>query len=640
MWPDRRWALMAGVVAGCALHSDHFEASRLEGTVGLDLEVTNGQAAALTLLEPGREVHVNQLRFQVNQKHFPAPDVLDWIATQSEMAALDWTGATRVTTEWAEGLSGDHQELRPYLDAAWMQVPPSFTLELRDGADQPVGAPITLAAEDYVIVRQTAVVWVDGEPARGDYGANSSAYPDVGVASGGTFTGTGDDVYTVEVSAAGPLDGTARVDVRSARGDAAQGLPVVSGAPVALGGAGRGATITFTDLDAAPAVLATGDRWIVRCEGGETPAVGAATAGTRASFSAIAEIRMQFARGMVAPTFTIPDGTAKLVLYWSARPAQPYEIPVTFAPAEDGPGYGLEVELTPDRRRYAAGETVALTIDLFDGDGKRLHEEGSLPTYRQYLAGESNGIQYYRLGQPPSAPYFLDNRLNQMRVAVFGPNQLIEQNWTDQPTTRFFVAHVDLPDVRTVVMAGVTPGSTAWDTPISNRVTFALPADAKPGTYMAVVKVARSFRGEVRYLLGEAEFQVGTDEPTAFVEPVGNCQLCHANDARLDRLRHGVRQASPRICQGCHTPTEYQALCVMLHRIHFHSPKYPVRRSGCALCHLEPGSNSRASVAVCGACHGAIHPGEDFVVDADPNAQCGQTCHDPLPPLHLVNGIY
>ena len=45
---------------------------------------------------------------------------------------------------------------------------------------------------------------------------------------------------------------------------------------------------------------------------------------------------------------------------------------------------------------------------------------------------------------------------------------------------------------------------------------------------------------------------------------------------------------------------------VIVHRVHFYSSIYPVRKSGCSLCHLTPESNTRSSVALCGSCHGEM----------------------------------
>jgi hypothetical protein len=300
----------------------------------------------------------------------------------------------------------------------------------------------------------------------------------------------------------------------------------------------------------------------------------------------------------------------------------------------------VQVTLSPpaNGEYYEPGESFDMTADLFDGAGNRLHEPGELPTYRQYLFGASNGIQYYNLGTNPSAGFFTENRLNLMKLITFGPKHEIEQNYTaDHDAASFFGHEVNLPDVGKVVFAGFAPGSTAWDEPIANNMTVEIPEDAVPGTYVAAAKTARSYYGQRLYREEHVEYQVGSNEVTVFDDSVGNCQeTCHTSDARLDRLRHGIRDASQKFCQLCHAPPHAEVVGEMIHHVHFYSSKYPVRKSGCALCHLKAGSNSRASIAVCGDCHGEIHPGENMEFDSDRYARCGQTCHATMPEVHKV----
>ena len=627
--------LAGGLGSACALDVAPFPPSHLDGNIGLDLNLINGRSAGLVVL-PDRGFYVNQLRFQVNQKKFPAPDVLDWVQSETEFSALDWSGTTRMNTTWSKTRDGTYQELRPYSNATWMADHPTFRLEFYDDAGQLVAGPITLGDDGFVIARQTGLVWVDGEPGQGDYGANSSPYAAMTIATGGAFTAQRDDVYSVQVSALGPMDGTAEVDITSARGDNKKGVAVVSGVPIALGSSG--ASITFTD-GASPSTLMVGDRWIVRCTSGQTPSIGNATPGVRASFSAVAEIRFQFPESKTAPVFHLPASTHELRVFWSQKPDQPYSIPVTIAP-EPPVDYGLKVHLTVSPPQngafYVPGETFNLAVDLFDGNGNRLHDPGALPTYRQFLMGASGGIQYYTFNTDPSAGFFTENRLDLMKLAVYGPTDRVQQNYTTQPTTAFFVDDVNVPDMTKVVNAGLAPGSMAWDIPVANNVDVALPADAQPGSYIALAKVARSWYGQVIYREEHVVLQVGTDQPTDFDPDVGNCAVCHTGEARLDRLRHAISTEEPHFCMACHVRPNNTPIGVVVHRIHFFSAKYPVRKSGCSLCHLDPDSNTRVSIAFCGACHGDIHPGENMTFDPDPYVQCGQTCHKVLPDIHVV----
>ncbi len=622
---------MAAALVGCAIDIEPRPPPPLEGAIGLDLAVIDGQAAPLQLL-PGHRFYVNQVQVRAQQLAFPAPDVLDWLRAESQFAALDWTGVGQVASE-IEPAGGGWQELQPHLDAAWMREPASFQLEAH-GAAGLLAGPYALEAAGFVIGRQTALVWIDGEPAPGEYGGNSSDYPGLTITTGGTYGGSG-DVYSVEVVQGGTLDGTARVAVTSARSGGAPAVPLITGLPVQLGTSG--AHITFDDGASPPTVLAAGDRWVVRCTGGSEPAIGEPVAGTRARFSALAETRLQYPRSEDAPVFELPEGTTELRLRWSALPERTWTIPVSFA-AAGGPGYGLQAELalSPPAAGevYAPGEEIEAVITLSDEHGMRLHPEGWLPTYRQFVAGDAAGIEYFRLGVAPSAGFFTEHRLNILRLTLFGPKQQVEQRYSEEAAP-FLLQEIDLPDTGAVVYAGLAPDSTAWDTPVPDRARFTLPADAPAGTYVASLKVSRAWGGQVLHREVHVDVQVGDPAPTGFTRAVGNCDVCHSVEARLERLRHGIDAESPRYCTACHGPPHGTAGS-MVHTVHFFSSAYPVRKSGCALCHLEPDSNTRASVVACGSCHGEIHPGEAMQLGDDPYARCGETCHDPLPEAHIV----
>jgi hypothetical protein len=239
-----------GFASSCALDVPPFPESELQGRVGLDIDIINGSSRDLTLL-PGHSFYINQLRFQVNQKEFPAPDVREWLQAESEMSVLDWAGTARVKTDWHDE-GGSFQELRPYMHAVWMSETPEFRLEFYDGDGNAVVDAFELSGDDFVISRQTAIVWIDGEPAKGDYGTNSTSYPEVEITTAGDFAGPDNDVYGIEVTTAGPMDGTATIDITSARGDSQEDVAVQSGVPIVIGTAGGGGSITFTDNGVTP----------------------------------------------------------------------------------------------------------------------------------------------------------------------------------------------------------------------------------------------------------------------------------------------------------------------------------------------------------------------------------------------------
>jgi hypothetical protein len=69
------------------------------------------------------------------------------------------------------------------------------------------------------------------------------------------------------------------------------------------------------------------------------------------------------------------------------------------------------------------GEDVSFRLTFSDGEGNRLHPEGSLPTYGEFLLGETqSGLRYvdsFRLS--PTTYYALKHRESNLVVSVSGP---------------------------------------------------------------------------------------------------------------------------------------------------------------------------------------------------------------------------
>jgi len=595
--------------------------------VGLALDVINGEPKPLTLLKGQGLFFVQQLRFQVLVTDFAVPAALSWLEQQSLFSTLDWTGIRVVDTDWEveSGSVPSYEEHRGYQGAAWMDQRFSFTLQPLDENNKPLGARVTLSPESFVLTRQTALGWSSGQPTRGENGGNRGQYAALDLSSGGTYTGTEDDIYQLSVVDAGKLDGTARVEVTSIRGDSVEAPVAVQGAvPITLGAAARGATVTFSSTDRNLQLVA-GDRWVVRVRPGEAP--DAPEAATRANHSAMAEIRFYAARGS-APQLDLPETTRAIAVTWSADRERLYKIPVSFA--ESKVGYGLEasISLSPPGNLafYEGGETFTVTVALTDAAGRPLHEAENLPTYAQFVSGDANGIQYFTSSSIPSGHgFFNEARTNIMELSVAGPKQFIEQNYVEgaEPESYFSREHA-FPDTGQIAVAGFRDPSL-WQTPVPTSVKVKLPEDARQGTYVALLKVQREFMGEPIYRLVDVEFQVGDTQRTDYTDASGDCSVCHIDDARLSRLRHGGN--NPQVCVVCHSP-RFGVVSEHLHAIHFFSPKYVMPREDCSLCHISPGSNTRASVAVCGACHQAIHPDERIVrEDDDPHAACATGCH-------------
>jgi hypothetical protein len=618
-------------IGSCKFDVETLPHHNIRGSVGFELHIDDGVAAPLVLV-PGKSYYVDQIRLQVAQFGFPEDTVIDWLRRFTDFSVLDWDKMIGVRTEWEMAEDGSYTVTRMFRDAVWMSGNPVFSLEFLDEQGTSILGPINLSKANYAISRLTSMWWAVGAPGEGDLGSNlNSYYGQIDITTAGTFTGPEDDIYVVEVATAGPLDGTALVDIASVRGDERLGVPVTSGEPIDLGSAGRGATITFTEVTE-DSELNAKDRWTIDCSAGSQE-VGAPQPAVKAEFSAMARIFFSVAR-KDGEVFEIPWESDSLKITWSANPGKPYIAPIefNFEPELDF-GFGIEVGLSPpaDGSAYQPGESVELSVDLFDGAGAKLHPDGQLPTYRQFLDGESNGIQYFHLSPVPCHAFFSECRLDLMEVTIAGPKQHIEQNYLEGPAESFFKAGHEFPEVWTTFVPDM------WDMPIANKFSFDLPEDAKPGTYVALVKASRRYLGENSHSLKVVDFQVGTREETDYKQRIGNCKVCHFDSASLKRLRHGT--TDPNTCRICHL-RDHGTACEHLHTIHFFSPSFRIPRNDCSLCHLSHASNSQAREAICASCHGEIHPDELDLKEHDPYAHCGTNCHKdastghiPLPPL-------
>jgi hypothetical protein len=172
-----------------------------------------------------------------------------------------------------------------------------------------------------------------------------------------------------------------------------------------------------------------------------------------------------------------------------------------------------------------------------------------------------------------------------------------------------------------------------WDTPISNTVTLEIPDDAEPGTYEALIKASRYYLGETCNVLDSIPFQVGTEQQTHRSAPAGNCDVCHNGNGRLKRMRHQTADATS--CSVCHN-RPYALAGQVLHELHFFSDNSRQKKNDCSLCHIEPGSNARVSLASCGVCHENIHQGEFDLGYVDQYQRCGLSCHGDQ--VHVTGG--
>jgi ribosomal protein L31 len=344
------------------------------------------------------------------------------------------------------------------------------------------------------------------------------------------------------------------------------------------------------------------------------------------------------------------DGAIRVT--WSQLPDAPFYFPVTFVNQADLPssckdasgkavpcGFGVDPELqltTPRNGKgfYEPGETFDLLVQLKDGDGNLLHTPGQLPTYREMFDDQSNGLTYYTTAHNST---LLEADIDP-GVQVLGPLQNLT-TWRDtkEPAPYFKVAPHQLDFASPLASLGFIPG--LLDVHWPSRLSVSLPPDAKPGTYVALVKANRSFMGERIAKIDTAFFQVGQEAPTSYPGKVGNCQICHRGVLSLDNLRHGLSVDHVESCKGCHT----NEISREIHQIHVRSEKFRVSKAECTVCHLSRESAVRPSVDVCSSCHPSVHGNQyfetQFSTDGTPNrfGNCAQSCHvNTVPNSHIL----
>jgi hypothetical protein len=615
--------LFTGLVqTGCALEVDKDLPDKTLTCTGLEINVSDGQARPLRVLA-GAQFHVEKIDIKVTQPDFPAPDALDYLIENSDFGDLDWSNLLGHMHLWEqEGES--FSEFRGLQGAKWMKKDQRLEIAFLNAQNNPTQDPVLLDSDDFLMVRPYAFWWAEGAVAESDYGTNTGNYTDVTITTEGVCSGDSSDVYSIKVVEEGPLDETAKVDIVSIQGDGTSAVPVASGMPISLGSSG--ATITFSGPDSGE-TLSLGDSWIVRCNI-DRPAVGAPDPGTRAHFSAVASLLLLAPR-QETEIFYIPPNTAFLELTWSQLPMTPFRVPLDFD-ATSPYDYGFEVDFDisapASGNFFEAGEELEISLSLKDKNGVRLHPQGQLPTYRQFMEGDSAGIAYYSSADEPCMPYWGDCRLNIFEVEIAGPSHRIEQSYLEGPTENYFSAGVAIPAMD--IVFGGFQDPDIWDTPLSDRVTFKLPADAFPGSYVAIVKASRVFKGEASHRMVSKTFQVGSNNKTEFNPKAENCDLCHTANARLTRLRHGSE--SYYLCVICHQ-RPHGLHMENTHQIHMNSPDYLMPKNDCTPCHVKVDSNRRASVAACGSCHGEIHPGEDMDLSGtDRYSSCAAPCHQEI----------
>jgi hypothetical protein len=305
----------------------------------------------------------------------------------------------------------------------------------------------------------------------------------------------------------------------------------------------------------------------------------------------------------------IPPGAAHLTLQWSADPLRRRTVDLSAAPlASTGPGFTIDI--TPVTAPaggtfYLPGETASFRVTFRDGAGQVLFPAGSLPTYADYLAGQvAPGLRYEDLALNPTLYYALKKRESNLLVTLSGPTDRLKVPKRTVQLGEFFGPQVASANTAldgfSALVVGIPPlaitfggtvDPTVWQTPVTDVVTFTIPADALPGTYVVAAKARRDFAGEATNRTATIAVQVGTAAPTPFAPTTGPCTSCHQGPSALGNILHGV--ADRRACYSCHTPLSFEpdnALDIRVHFVHSRSRRFPGNVNDCSLCHLSPPS--------------------------------------------------
>jgi hypothetical protein len=346
-------------------------------------------------------------------------------------------------------------------------------------------------------------------------------------------------------------------------------------------------------------------RFVSRQIASPCPAMGDCTGAT---FTAQGLVQVRQAMRAEQRARALPAGTTQLMLTWTPDPDADRRVSISTIPAAEAPfAYGFEVRLEPVSTpsagtHYVPGETASFRVTFLDGAGHRLHAEGSLPSYGQFFRGEvTSGLRYFdNFRLSPTTFYALKHRESNIIVALSGPTDKLRMPAAVVPLGALFGPTIEVASVPVdgysgaaagVPPFGVTFGGlfdpTLWDLPVSDVVSFTIPDDALPGTYVAAVKARRNYAGEALNRAATTTIQVGSATPTQYTLKTIPCTTCHTGPSSLGRILHGLDDR--RACFGCHGTLEVEpdtALDIRVHMMHDRSRRFAGNARDCLSCHL------------------------------------------------------
>jgi hypothetical protein len=326
-----------------------------------------------------------------------------------------------------------------------------------------------------------------------------------------------------------------------------------------------------------------------------------------ATFSAEALIQWRDALHPALDARVIPASAASLRLSFDQLPSVHYDVSLSRLSTGSAPfGYGFSVSLQPlgtpaNHSYYVPGESASFRVTFRDGQGNRLYSPGALPTYNAVLSRQDQaGLRYLDLALQTRLYYALKHRESNLLMVLSGPTDklrtpatVVDPSLLFGPQVPFATRAVDgfsavgatIPSAATT-FGGFTDPSL-WDMPVSDVVTFTIPPDAEPGTYVAAVKARREFAGEALNRAGSVDVQVGQAQRTVFTETT-SCSSCHSDErTQFTTILHGM--GDRRACFGCHPSLGIEpdnVLDIRVHTIHDRSERFGANVRNCSNCHL------------------------------------------------------